>query len=285
MTRAKTLIKRILSDNISFLAGSVAFYGLLALFPAMAAIVSIFGLAANPYIVRDQLEAAERLFPPQVYNLLHDQILLLLSEPNTTLSITAFISILITIYSATKGTKALLAALNSIYRVSETRSWWMQQVLAFFITLGALMALVFAIIAIVAIPLIMKYLPDRIEARIATPVELLRWGVLFGSAWVGITILFLMGPNRPIAEQRLKYVLLGALASTIIWLIGAVIGAVVVRLLPNFHAAYGSLSAVTILMVWMVGSAYAILIGAAVSEGLHESAKASTALPRAVSNA
>jgi membrane protein len=264
----RSLMRRLLTDNISFLAGGVAFYGLFALFPAMAALISLFGLIANPFVVQQQLEDAQAFFPPQVYELLHEQVLTLLKQTDATLSLTAVISILVAVYSATRGTKAMLLALNMVFRVTENRSWWLRQGIAIFITLGGLMTLILALFILVAIPLILKLLPPDIATLVAAPIIYLRWLLLAGSILFGIMLLLAMGPNLPLRQQRIGAVTLGALVATVFWVVGAALGSWVIQKLPNFHATYGSLSAVTVLMLWMVSSAYAVLLGAAVTATL-----------------
>jgi membrane protein len=133
-----SLTHRLLTDNISFLAGGVAFYGLLALFPAMGALVALMALAANPQVVQEQLQEVRFLFPPEVYTLLHDQILSLVKQSNDTLGLTFFISVFLALLSANRGTKGLLAALNMIFRVRENRIWWRQQLVSLGITFGGL---------------------------------------------------------------------------------------------------------------------------------------------------
>ena len=264
----RSLMRRLLTDNISFLAGGVAFYGLFALFPAMAALVSIFGLVANPFVVQQQLEDAQAFFPPQVYELLHDQVLILLKQSDSALSLTAIASIIIALYSATRGTKAMLLALNMVFRVTENRPWWLRQGIAIFITLGGLMTLILALFILVAIPFILKLLPPDIAPIIAAPIIYLRWILLAGSILFGIILLLALGPNLPLRQQRIGAVTLGAIVATVFWVVGAGTGSWIIQKLPNFHAAYGSLSAVTVLMLWMVSSAYAVLLGAAVTATL-----------------
>jgi membrane protein len=264
----RSLMRRLLTDNISFIAGGVAFYGLFALFPAIAAIVSIFGLAANPFIVQQQLEAAQGFFPQQVYQLLHDQVLTVLEQTHATLSVTAVVSLVIAFYSATRGTKAMLSALNMVFRVTDDRPWWLRQSIAILITLGGMLTLILALFILVALPFILKSLPPDLAALIATPIICLRWLVLTGAVLFGIMLLFAVGPNRPWQEQHLLYVGIGAVVATLGWIIGAAVGSWIVQMIPDFHAAYGSLSAVTLLMLWMLISAYAVLLGAAVTATL-----------------
>jgi membrane protein len=266
----KSLARRLLTDNISFLAGGVAFYALLALFPSMAALVSLFGLFTDAAVLREQLDASRAFFPPEVYNILVEQMTALGAKSDTTLSIAAVISIVIALYSATRGTKAMLSALNMVFRVRETRAWWLRQSLAFFITIGGIMTLILAVVLIVAIPFALALLPPDLAPLVVKPVQIMRWLILGGSILIGLIILFAFGPNRRVKDQRLLFIVSGAVTATIIWMVAAVVGSWFVQQVPQFHAAYGSLSAVIVLMLWMVVSAYAVLFGGAVTATLDQ---------------
>lgn len=265
-----SLTKRLLTDNISFLAGGVAFYGLLALFPAMAAVVALTALAVNPTIVQDQLQSVQFLFPSDVYHLLHDQILLLVSQSGSAISVTLVVSVTLAIYSATRGTKAFLAALNRVFRVVENRPWWQRQGISIAITFGALAFILLALFLIVALPLVAAYLPDALQQRSATPLIWLRWVILGGSVFSGILLLFSFGPSVPLAQQKLRHVMIGAMVASVCWLVTIIVGSWVMSQLPQLHAAYGSISAVIVLMLWMLMSAYCLLLGAAVVSVLDE---------------
>lgn len=261
----RSLIHRVLSDNISFLAGGVAFYGLLAIFPAMAAIVSLFGLLANPHIVHEQLNALQVLFPPNVFDILQKQLGTLLAQSSRSLSLTAVFSILLTIYSATKGTKAMLAALNAVYRTNETRKWWFQQILAYCLTFGGLLLMIIAVFAVIAVPVILRILPDDILVHLSVPLEALRWVALSSAIFFGLFILFLFGPNRPCAQSRSRALFWGAFLSTALWIATAVGGSLAIQLIPSVNAAYGSFGAIIGLMLWIYFSAYIVLFGGAIT--------------------
>lgn len=260
-----SFFRRIGTDNISFLAGGVAFYGLLAVFPAMAALVAVFGLFARTRVLHDELEQARALFPPDVFAILSDQLTALTATSGNTLSLTAVISMLIALFSATRGTKAMLAALNIIFRTTENRPWWLRQGLALFLTLGGLLTLVLAVFIIIAVPLVLTVLPDDLVTLIRGPLATIRWAILAGAIMTGIFILFAFGPNRPPRTARLVGLVAGSGTATALWILGALGGSWFVQHVPHLHAAYGSLSAVIVLMLWMLMSAYAVLAGAGVA--------------------
>ncbi len=265
-----SLTHRLLTDNISFLAGGVAFYGLLALFPAMGALVALMALAANPQVVQEQLQEARFLFPPEVYTLLHDQILSLVKQSNDTLGVTFFISVFLALLSANRGTKGLLAALNMIFRVRENRIWWRQQLVSLSITFGGLSMAMVALVMIVAMPIVINFMPFSSSDDTLYPLLVLRWAILGSGMFIGILLLFSLGPNILLYKPSLREELVGAAVATSSWLVAAVCGSWIISKVPHLHAAYGSISAVVVLMLWMLISAYCLLLGAAVAAVLAE---------------
>ena len=266
----RTLGKRLLTDNISFLAGGVAFYGLLALFPAIGAIVAVLAIAARPRVVREQLEAIQVLFPPEVFEILHVQVLSLVKQSDQKLSLALVVGLLLAVLSATRGTKALLAALNIVFRVRENRKWWRQNILSFSITCGGLALLLFAFLTITALPIALNLFSDWIGADTAGIVSWMRWLLLGGAMFVGVLLLYAFGPNIPNNKKSLSEALIGTVVASGCWLLTTVIGSWILGQVPQLHAAYGSLSAVIVLMLWMVASAYCLLLGAAVTAVLSE---------------
>lgn len=261
----RSLIYRVLTDNISFLAGGVAFYGLLAIFPAMAAIVSLFGLMANPHIVHEQMDTLRVLFPPDVFDVLQKQLMTLLTQSSRSLSFAAIISIVLAIYSATKGTKAMLAALNNVFRTTESRSWWFQQIQSYLLTFGALFLMVLAMVSVIAVPMILRILPDEIFGTLTVSLEALRWIALSAAVFFGLYILFLFGPNRPLYHTNGRCLFWGAFMATATWIATAVGGSIAIQLIPKINAAYGSFGAIIGLMLWIYLSAYIVLMGGAIT--------------------
>ncbi len=255
------VIKRVLDDNISFLAGGVAFYGLLAIFPAMATVVSFYGLLASGRDIQHHLALLERFIPHDAFALLQAQLISIAKQSDQTLSLTALFSLLFTLYAATKGTKAMLAALNTLHRTSETRPWWKQQGIAFVLTGGGLLTLVCALLMIVAVPIIFHLL--RLPGGWFAEFDPFRWLILGVNIIIGVMFLFALGPNRKC--QPLHLVFLGATIATCLWLLTAWGFSEFVTLFPQINKIYGSLGAVMVLLSWMYASAYAVLIGAAIT--------------------
>lgn len=254
-------ILRVSTDNVSFLAGGVAFYGLLAIFPAMAAVVSLYGLLATGHDIQEHLVLVQNFVPRDAFLLLQDQMVSISTQADKTLSLTVIISLVFTLYAATKGAKAMLAALNVLHRSVETRPWWKQQGIAFLLTTGGLVTLVCALLMIVAVPIIFNIL--NLPNFIFNKFDPFRWLILGANIVIGLVLLFALGPNRRC--QPFHLVVLGAVIAAALWLITAWGFSQFVLLFPQFNKIYGSLGAVMVLLSWMYASAYAILIGAAIT--------------------
>ncbi len=258
--------QHITAENISFLAGGVAFYSLLSIFPAMTALVSLYGLMADISDVKTQLEFAKRFFPAEAYSILNTQLNEIATQSNHHLSIAMVFGLLITFFSAARGIKAMLAAMNLVYKVKESRKWLRRNALAYVFTVGAIATMAAAIFTIVAIPILINllHLPDIIAAQ----VRYIRWLVLGGTIWFGLVLLFRYGPNR--IPKRWFSMMVGAGVSTVLWLSLSIGFSAFVDFFPSLNNIYGPLSAIIILMFWFFLTAYAILIGAAVNTVLED---------------
>ena len=266
----RALGKRIATDNISFLAGGVAFYGLLALFPALGAVIALLAILARPRVVREQLEAIQGFFPPELYDILHTQILLLVKQSDEKLGTALILSIIIAIFSATRGTKALLAALQIVFRIKEARAWWRYHLVSLAITCGGITLLLTAFLTITALPFLFEIARPLLGADITHSLSWIRWALLGGVMFLGIFLLYSLGPNSRTTRHSLKEELIGTFLASGAWLLITISGSFILEKTPLLHAAYGSLSAVVTLMLWMVASAYCILFGAAVTATLNE---------------
>ncbi|HEX5418507.1 MAG TPA: YihY/virulence factor BrkB family protein [Gammaproteobacteria bacterium] len=249
--------KQISDDNLSIIAAGAAFYGLLALFPAMAALVSIYGLFTDPQAVEQQMQSVQSVLPAQAAQLLQQQMHRVASGAGGALSLGAIIGFLLTIWSATKGMKSLMTALNVAYDVPETRGLLKLNGLALLLTLGLL---VFAVVALVAIAFVPAALAGiGLPGPLATLVRWLRWPLLAGASVLVLAILYRYGVSRPVVGWR--WVVWGAVAGTLLWLIGSGLFSWYVSNFGNYNETYGSLGAVAVLMLWFWLSAYFVLLG------------------------
>jgi membrane protein len=132
--------KALISQRVSLVAAGCAFYATLALFPAITMLISLYGLAFNPDTVQPQLAYLQQFMPPAAFELITERIQSLVSQPSKGLGLGLLISLLITLWSSSTGTKSVLNALTIAYRQREDRGIIRFQALALGMTLVAIIA-------------------------------------------------------------------------------------------------------------------------------------------------
>lgn len=264
---------KIFQDDLFLLAAGVAFYYLLAIFPALAVIVSIYGMIANPADVHQQLTVLGGALPPDAWRVLADQLQTLTQHPNTTLSIGALVSLLLALWSAKAGIGALMSALNRVYYEQEKRGIVHWHSLALALTVGAIVFLVVALVAIVVVPVLLESIGFREGVQILLAV--LRWPLLAVGVMLGLAVIYRYGPSRN--EARWEWVSWGSVAATVLWVIGSMLFSVYVANFGAYNETYGSVGAVVILMLWFWLTALIILLGAELNAEMeHQTRKDTT---------
>lgn len=254
----KRVGRQLSKDRISIIAAGVAFYALFAVFPGLAALVAIYGLVFDPQQIAAQVQALGAYLPPEAADILVKQLGDLSASGGTKLGFAAAGGILVALWSASKGVKTLMEALNVAYSEEEKRGFIRLNLTALLLTLGAVVSAVIAIALIVALPAVVGLLG---LGRVAEILIGLGHLVLLGALMVfGMSVAFRFGPSREQAQW--KWVTPGAIAGTVLWLAGSALFAIYVRNFASYNETYGAMGAVVILLTWFLLTAYAILIGA-----------------------
>lgn len=249
--------REIAHDNVSLVAAGVAFYGLLAVFPGIAALVSIYGLVADP-TTASQLFTAMPGLPIEAREILVAQAEKVASAPASTLGLSLVGALLLTIYSASRAVSAIITALNISYGESETRGFVRLSLLSFALTAGILVFGVLALGFIVAVPAVIDAL--HLPTWLATILHLLPWPLL-GVAAVGVlAMLYRLGPAR--RQPSWAWLRVGAAVATVLWLVGSAGFSFYVANFGSYNETYGSVGALVILLMWFYLSAYVVILGA-----------------------
>ena len=264
-----TIRREIRDDETVIIAAALAFYAMLALFPAAIAAVSIYGLVLDTNDLISQITTVTDALPASVEQLVSDQIKALADTSSTGLSIGLSVSLFGALWVASGGTRSLLHGINIVYNVEEHRPWLLQRALAYGLTLGLI---VFGLGTIAVV----TFLPGWLEnlgfgSTGVDIIEIARWPAIFVLVVVGLMIFYRVGPNRSrVVDRRL---LPGALSAATLWLAATVGLSLYTRSgVSSFDSAtYGALLAAVVLLVWFFVSGFVILLGAEVNASLEAS--------------
>lgn len=253
----KRVWHQVLRDNISIIAAGCAFYALLALFPAITALVSIYGLIADPDLVGRQVESLHGVLPDEAIGLIATQARQVASA-GSVLGWSAALALLLALWSASSGVRTLFTALDIAYEEEEKRSLLRFNLTALLFTLGGIFALISGLGVIIGVPAVLRYLPLGPMADLA--VRLTSWGVLLLVLVLGLAVIYRFGPSR--APARWRWLTPGSLLAAALWLLASAAFSYYVANFAAYNQTYGTLGGVIILMMWLYLSAFVILLGA-----------------------
>jgi membrane protein len=244
-------------DRILANAGGVTFYALLALFPGIAALVSIYGLFADPNTIVSQLDTLSGLAPGGAIDILREELTRLASQGNTTLGLNFLVSIAISLWSANSGMKALCDALNAVYEQKERRSFVTLNVVTLSFTIATIGFLLIALAGVVAL----SYL--SLPGVTALIVKIARWPILLVLVAFGLCLIYRYGPSS--AEPRSQWITWGGGFAAITWLAASALFSWYAANFGRFNKIYGSLGAIIGFMTWMWLSIIVVLVGASLN--------------------
>jgi membrane protein len=254
----RRVFREIISDSISLVAAGCAFYATLALFPAITMFVSIYGLVFDPKSVEPQLRILANLMPPAAYQLIHDRVQTLVSQPAQTLGLGLLISAAVAFWSSATGTKSMLSALNVAYEETEKRSFLQFQMMALAITLLTILGAVMGLAILVGLPAAFSFVGISEYAK--QIIRVLSFGVLVLFVMTGLSLLYRYGPSRRPATWH--WVTPGSGLATALWLLASVLFSIYVGRFASYNITYGPIGAVVAVMMWFYVSVYVVLLGA-----------------------
>jgi membrane protein len=245
-------------DRLLALAAGVVFFGLLAIFPAITALVSSYGLFANPSTISGHLAALSSMMPADAYKIVDEQVNRIVGHTTGTLGFTFFFGLALALWSANAGVKAVIDALNIVYGAKERRGFIRLNLVSLAFTVGALAGLLLAIAGIVVLPIVIYYL--HLDGYGNTISTWLRWPALFLLLLLGLAVLYRFGPDRD--NARWQWISPGAAFAAIAWLAGSALLSWYLSNFADYDATYGSLGAGIGLMTWLWLTAIVVLVGA-----------------------
>jgi len=267
-------------NNMSIVAAGCAFYSMLALFPAITALVSIYGLVADPQQVEHQVGAMRGILPEEAASLIASQATAVASGTSGVLGWGAALAILVALWTASSGVKALFTALNIAYEEEEKRGVLQFNLNALLFTILMIIGVTVGLGVIVVLPPILHYLPLGHLGGWA--VRIGSWAVLLALLLIGLAAIYRFGPSR--AQPRWRWVTLGSLTAAILLLAASAGFSIYVANFASYNETYGALGGVIILLVWLYISAFVVLLGAELNAELEPRSKRDTSseLPRPI---
>ena len=263
------------ADHVSVVAAGTAFFGLLAVFPAIAAIISVAGLLLDPATVTEQLARLSEMLPQEAASILTDQARKVASG-GAAVGLAAILGIAFALYGASKGVKTLMEGMNIAYDEEEDRGFVALNLVALGLTLLMIFGIVAAIAATVAVPALIGRLgfPDTVR----TLIDWGRWPALAVLTMLGLAALYRFGPSR--ADARWRWITPGALAATVLWLVGSAAFSIYVRNFGSYNETYGAIGGVIILLTWFWLSAFIVLMGAELNSEMEHQTRRDTTTGR-----
>jgi len=250
--------RQLVEDMVALMAAGVAFNAMLALFPTIAAIISIWALVMDPQDLSRQIVQLSHYLPPDAASLINDQARRIGETTGTGLSLTALGSVVVAMFIASKGVLWMVIGLNAVYGEQDTRGALRRGVLVATLTLGLILVLLITIAFIAFFPLAIGML--ALDSLLVTLIAWLRWPVLLLVMMLVIAVFYRFGPCR--RSPRWRWISVGSVVATLLWLFGSAGLSFYFGRVVEPSDIYGSLGAVVVLMLWFWLSAFVVLLGA-----------------------
>ncbi|NIJ10989.1 membrane protein [Saccharomonospora amisosensis] len=249
------------ADNISILAAGVAFFGFLAIFPALIAALTIYGLVADPSQVASQAQRLTSALPSSAGQVISDQLTAATGAGGAALTVGLVIALLAALWSTSSGVSNLMTAINLAYDEDESRGFVRLRAVALVLTLLVIVFALLTLALVAAVPVVFDAVGLGTAGRVIG--EIVRWVLLIALFTVALAVLYRIAPDR--SPARWRWVSPGAVAATILWILGSVLFSLYVNFFGSYNETYGALAGVIVLMLWLYLSSYVVLLGAEIN--------------------
>jgi membrane protein len=263
-------------DRVIAIAAGVTFYILLAIFPAVGALVSVYGLFADPQTIAEHLNGAAAVLPGGAIEIIGEQIKRVVAQGETTLGATLLIGLAVSLWSANAGIKALIDALNIVYDETEKRGFLKLNAISLTFTIGIIGFLLIALGAMVVLPAVLDYV--GLGGITESLIKILRWPLLFLVVALGIACIYRYGPSRD--KPKWRWITWGSAFASLLWIAASILFSWYAANFGSYNETYGSLGAAIGFMMWIWLSTIVILLGAELdAEMEHQTARDTTRGP------
>ena len=234
-------------DQVPLIAAGVAFFGILALVPALSSLVALYGLLLDPADIEEVLASMAGVVPDEVFAIVEGQVRSLASAGSTTLGLASITALLFALWSTRAGVAALIQGLNIVYSEEDQRSLVMGGLVTIALTLVLLLLAILALLSVLVVPVVLSVLQPGGEGT-GWLVAMVRWPILFVAVMLGIGVLYRYGPDR--AAAKVRWISVGAATATVLWLLASWAFSIYVANFASYNETYGSLGAIVILLLW-----------------------------------
>jgi membrane protein len=249
------------TDNVPMLAGGVAYFSFLAIFPALVAAVTLYGLVADPATVAQQVGELAVALPQEARPLITDQLQSVASGDGGALGIGLVVALLAAIWSASSGVGNLMQAVNLAYDERESRGFVRLRGTALALTVGAVVFVLLTLTLVAVVPTMLDAIPLGVAGTVLAQV--VRWALLVGLVLLGLAVVYRVAPDRD--APRFDWASPGAVVAAVLWIVGSVLFSLYVDNFGSYNTTYGTLAGVVVLLLWLYLTAYIVLLGAEIN--------------------
>jgi len=261
------------ADNMPIIAGGVAFFGFLSLFPALIALLSLYGLVATPETVAQQVDDLSAQLPESAAKIIEEQLNAIVANSGSALTFGLIVSILAALWSASGGVGNLVTAVNLAYDEVESRNFVKLKAMSLGLVLGSIVFVVITFGLVAVVPAVLDALPLGVVGTILAQV--VRWVLLLAVFAGALAVLYRVAPDRD--APRFSWVSLGAVVVTVVWALVSVGFSLYVDNFGSYDKTYGAIAGVIVLMLWLYLTCYLVLLGAEINaEAEHQTAHDTT---------
>lgn len=266
------VLKRVGTDHVTIVSAGVAFFFFLAVFPAIAAGISIYSWVQDPQVIREQVASLSALLPDQAYELIETALRRKMDEVPGTLGWSAAVAILLAIWSSKKGMNSVFQGINVAYKQTDRRGFIRNNLLTLAFTFASLIfgLLVLSLLALFPV-LTEAFSIDGWWLSLASAV---RWLVLVLLILLALAFVYRVAPARE--APRFRWITAGAAVAGVLWLSGSFAFSWYANNFGRFTEIYGSFAAVVILMLWFYLTAFSILLGAQINAEVEQQSNRET---------
>lgn len=256
----KTVPEKVRDHRVVAIAAGAAFYGMLALPPALAAGVALYGLFADATDIERLVGRLDGVLPSAVIDIVREQLQRLVTQQPRALSLAFLGSLVMSLWSANRASKVVIDALNLVYGERERRGFLRLNATSLVLTIGALLFALLAVALTVVVPALTR--SAALEGAVDLAVAAGRWAVLLLAIWLALALLYRFAPDR--THPRWRWTTAGSAIAAVLWLVSSVLFAWYAAHFGTYDRTYGSLSAIVVLMIWLWLGMVAVLLGAEV---------------------